>query len=364
MTNYREIGSEFDLIPLSDFYFEHISSQFRESVFLRSGRETLGLIAETYKDTRKVILLPSYICQSMVRPFEERGWRVVFYELSERLFVEAKDVIPIVKKHNPDLFLIMSYFQAYNYESLLSRIKIVSPLTKVIFDFTHCLLDFELIRNQYIDYYVASLRKWFGVAGGAVLLSDAEINRDIIILKDDSIYLKMKEKALSVKYCYLSSGDCDMKESFKQDISVADQNLVYDEIHYISDEDKKRILSLNTMQIKQRRSNNLNHLWQRIKSIHSIKCLIDPERKSFNANFMLPILIDNRPAIQKNLADQGIYTQVVWRVPDDAPCENSRNIYKHILCIPIDQRYNYWDMEYAASIITKTMEIEKQYNYE
>ena len=365
MTNYREIGSEFDLIPLTDFYFEHLLSQFRESVFLRSGRETLGLIAESFSDTRKVILLPSYICSSMVRPFEERGWRVVFYELSERLFVEAKILLPIIKENLPDLLLIMSYFQAYNYESLLSQIKKDFPSTKVIFDFTHCLLDFELIRNQYIDYYVASLRKWFGVAGGAVLLSDRKINREKIFIEDNSIYIKLKEKALAAKYSYLSSGEGETKLSFKQDIAIADQCLVFDEIHYISEEDKKRVLSINAMQIKQRRSNNLKHLWHRIKSIQNIKCLIEPEWQSVCANFMLPLLIDNRPAIQKSLSDQGIYAQVIWRVPDNAPCENSRNIYKQILCIPIDQRYNYWDIEYTASVITKTIEKQKNIaNYE
>ena len=123
MTNYREIGSEFDLLPLSDSYFGQLSEQFNESVFLRSGREALGLIAESVSNDRKVILLPSYICSSMVRPFEERGWRVVYYELSEKLFVEAENLIPLIKTHTPDLLLIMSYFQAYNYESLLNQIK-------------------------------------------------------------------------------------------------------------------------------------------------------------------------------------------------------------------------------------------------
>lgn len=356
MTNYREIGSEFDLLPLSDSYFEQLSKQFSESIFLRSGREALGLIAESVCNDRKVILLPSYICSSMVKPFEERGWRVLYYELSENLFVEAKSLMPVIKANHPDLFLIMSYFQAYNYESLLNQIKKEFPLTKVIFDFTHCLLDFEIIKNQYIDYYVASLRKWFGVAGGAVLLSNERINKGAILAEDGSIYKELKEKALAAKYSYLSSGAGESKLSFKQDIATADQCLVYDEIHYISEEDKKRILSINAMQIKQRRSNNLKHLWQKIKDVRGIKCLIDIEGHDSNANFMLPLLVDNRPSIQKSLADKGIYAQVVWRVPDDAPCENSRNIYKHILCVPIDQRYNYWDMEYAASIIKKTLE--------
>ena len=353
MTNYREIGSEFDLMPLSDSYFELLSGQFSESIFLRSGREALGLIAESIYSDRKVILLPSYICSSMVRPFEERGWRVFYYELSESLFVEAKNLMSIIKESHPDLLLIMSYFRAYNYESLLSQIKKESPLTKVIFDFTHCLLDFELIRNQYIDYYVASLRKWFGVAGGSVLLSKEKVDKGVILTEDNSIYKELKEKALAAKYGYLSSGEGETKKSFKQDIATADQCLVYDEIHYISEADKKRILSINAMQVKQRRNNNLKHLWQRIKDVRGIKCLIDVDSHDSNANFMLPLLVDNRPSIQKSLADQGIYAQVVWRVPDEAPCENSRNVYKQILCIPIDQRYNYWDMEYAASIIKK-----------
>lgn len=356
MTNYREIGSEFDLLPLSDSYFEQLPKQFSESIFLRSGREALGLIAESVCSDRKVILLPSYICSSMVRPFEERGWCVEYYELSENLFVEAENLIPLIKRHTPDLLLIMSYFQAYNYGSLLNQIKKESPLTKVIFDFTHCLLDFEAIRNTNIDYYIASLRKWFGVAGGAVLLSNERINKKAISAEDSSIYRELKEKALGAKYSYLSSGKGETKLSYKQDIATADQCLVYDEIHYISEADKKRILSINAMQIKQRRSNNLKHLWQKIKDVRGIKCLIDVDGHDSNANFMLPLLVDNRPFVQKSLADQGIYAQVVWRVPDEAPCENSRNVYKHILCVPIDQRYNYWDMEYAASKIKKTLE--------
>jgi len=81
------------------------------------------------------------------------------------------------------------------------------------------------------------------------------------------------------------------------------------------------------------------------------------ERSFDGAPFSLPILVDNRDEVQRKLAQQGVYAPVLWPIDDKARnvCDNSAYISDRMLSLPIDQRYNWDDMEDIAKIILKSI---------
>ena len=80
--------------------------------------------------------------------------------------------------------------------------------------------------------------------------------------------------------------------------------------------------------------------------------------KSFKgAPFSLPILVENRDEVQKLLAKKGVYAPVLWPIDERARfvCKNSAYISDHMLSLPIDQRYDWDDMEDIAKIVLETV---------
>lgn len=72
---------------------------------------------------------------------------------------------------------------------------------------------------------------------------------------------------------------------------------------------------------------------------------------------MLPILIKNRDEVQRQLAKEGLYCQLLWPLSEEARsvCKTAAKMEKEMLAIPIDQRYDYDDIELMGHIIRSVM---------
>jgi perosamine synthetase len=109
-----EIGSEFSL-P-TEYLCKKNTNQFAgysdypAKVFLSSGRGALRLIAKGLK-VRKgdEVLLPSYLCKEVVKPFKDELLRVKFYKVDETLRVDIDDMQSKVGKRTRAL-LFIHYF--------------------------------------------------------------------------------------------------------------------------------------------------------------------------------------------------------------------------------------------------------------
>ena len=81
------------------------------------------------------------------------------------------------------------------------------------------------------------------------------------------------------------------------------------------------------------------------------------ERSFRGAPFSLPILVENRDEVQTKLAKKGVYAPVLWPIDAFARrvCENSAYVSDHMLSLPIDQRYDWDDIEDISRIVLETL---------
>ena len=88
-----------------------------------------------------------------------------------------------------------------------------------------------------------------------------------------------------------------------------------------------------------------------------VKMVPGLEHSLAGAPFSLPILVDNRDEVQRRLAQVGVYAPVLWPICMDAQiiCPISKMMSEHILSIPIDQRYDWNDIEVIAERILKVL---------
>lgn len=348
----REYGSEQPAIVLPDEYFEHLKDFGRETTFLRCGREALLYASYNCKSEKDAtILFPAYCCWSMSAPFIKSGWRIVYYRLNKDLTIDLEYIEYLLKKETPQAILTMNYYGSTDTATAITRIKAIDKNIIVLEDFSHCTFSLKYIWNDQVDYYVSSIRKQIGVCDGAVIMSKKPCNKDLIEA-DLSEFANNRFVAQTAKRHYTFNKKQESKETFLNIIHECEGIINnFSTIHPISERGKQMLTMINGKEIAYARRENMKHLWNLLNG--KVKMIPKIERSFDYAPFSLPILVKNRDTIQQLLAKRGVYAPVLWPLCDEAiaVCPNSAYIADHMLSIPIDQRYNWDDIEDMAATI-------------
>lgn len=351
----REYGSEHPSIQLPDGYFEGLKKYGRELTYLRTGRETLMYASCNCKPGKDaVILCPAYCCWSMTAPFEFTGWTIVYYRLKEDLTIDENYLNSLLHGCRPDAILTMNFYGSADTREAIAKVKNFNDNITVIEDFSHCTFCLDKIFNEQVDYYVTSIRKSIGVCDGALVLSKQPTNRKYIDAEaPDFGTLRLCAQKRKSRYAFSKS--FDEKDMFLSELRHGEEMIdKLGSVHPISDVSEKMIASINGEEIAYARRENMKHLWSLLQG--KVKMIPGLEKSFFGAPFSLPILVDDRDVIQKQLAQKGVYAPVLWPIKEEARivCEVSAYVSDHMLSIPIDQRYNYDDIEDIASIVLST----------
>ena len=345
----REFGSEFEIGFIPDTYFRDIANRMPFSAFTRSGREAIGLAIEGMKEG--IVLLPAYCCWSMALPFESAGWTVNYYPLKSNLSVDIHKLTSLIKALKPSVVLVMDYYGYAPTGEAVSVVKQYDEKIIVIEDFTQYLFSLPEKWNVLVDCYVASIRKSIGVPDGGMVMSKYTL--DISKLsKERSTFVDEHIKAGVRKKRYAYSAKLEEKLTFRK-MQAAAGNAIKSDYHLysISPEALSIIDNTDTATIKYARKTNYEHLYDLIKDNTNFTIMFKPGDNQ--APFMLIIKSDKRDELQRTLANKGIFCQVIWPVSEAAKkiCPISKEMEETMLAIPIDQRYNYYDIEEIGMLI-------------
>lgn len=345
----REYGSEHPAIVLPDNYFKSLEEYDRDVLYLRSGREALLLAAFSASDkSEKVILLPAYCCWSMSAPFEKAGWSIVYYRLNEDLTVDVQYLKTLLSQRNPKAVLTMNYFGCASTELAVKIIKEYDEHIVVIEDFSHCTFSLALIFNPAVDIYVSSIRKSIGICDGAVILSSLPLKHSCVEA-EESDFSDLRYVAQTEKRLYGWNHEQNKKQEFLKAIREG-ENIInsFCTVQPISERARRMLALVNGKDIRYARQKNMNHLMSLLED--KVTMVPNLKRSLDGAPFSLPILVEDRDVIQRKLAYKGVYAPVLWPICQEAQsvCSVSKLMGAHMLSIPIDQRYDWNDMEDIA----------------
>lgn len=354
----REIGSEFWLENLN--YNLRINNtpswleNYGDIIFTSSGRGAISLLLKQISPHYKTALLPAYICDSVISPFIEHGYTCFFYDVE-------KDLSPIINEEiykNIGIFLHMGYFGFSTNSSLLDIIQHFKKTSTVIIeDVTHTLFsDFERFKEN--DFYIGSIRKWFGIPSGGFLASSTKKIKktELIDELNDNEFTLLRKEALICKRNYIESNNSGLKNIFLKLFSDAEEILDKDFTPYaIDDLSMKIIKSLNSESLVMRRRENFLTLVEGLKKIDYLQPLFSYLGKN-ECPLFFPILIEhNRDEIRRKLINEQIYCPIHWPIPIEVRKGNNPNaikIYNSILSIPCDQRYDMNDMKRIINVLS------------
>lgn len=352
----REFGSEHPAVVLPDGYLTGLQ-KYGKTTWLRSGREGLLLVAKHIKKANApVILFPAYCCWSMSAPFEKAGWSIVYYRLNRDLTVDIDYLKELVAKYDPEAALTMNFYGVACTDEAVKTIKMLCPSCICVEDFSHCTFSFDVIYNPHIDFYVSSIRKSIGVTDGSIVISKEAIDTSSV-KKGVTPFTTNRQSAQLSKYRYTRTHSSEEKQAFLSVLGGEEKRLdnFNDEVFSISSIGKLMVESVNGEEIRRARSQNMGHALSLLKG--EVDMIPGIEKCIGGAPFSLPILVNDRPNVQKELAKRGVYAPVLWPICHDARsvCSVSAHVSDNMLSIPIDQRYDWDDIEEIAKIIMETV---------
>lgn len=325
------VGGDFE-IAIPQYKNEVLPIEFQEGYYYSSGRAALYAIIQHIEETRKdikTILIPDYICHSVIETIQKTHLAIEVYHLTRTFLVPEE----VVGRGNLDdkAILLVNYFGLMSLEKDIQRLRIYNKYVCIIEDNVQSLLS--MFEPSSADYRFTSFRKALPVPDGGwvktkyAMLQPERINRFAQykiaggILKglrhyqcfDDSLYLKM-----------LETGEEKIDENLDKSISqftldtLANQNLV---------------------RFKTLRVRNAEYLVKHLAEI-GITPMISYSEGC--VPLFIPICLRNRNIVRNALFAKQIFCPVHWPIPNEGYAEYTMamKMQEVELSLIVDQRYN------------------------
>lgn len=338
----KEIGSEFMQGSYVKGTNEYKSLCDYPKRYVLSGRTGLYLIANELQNAGITsVALPAYCCSSMVAPFLDAGFQIVFYKAEEMLNAQA--------------VLIMDYFGFIRSDTIKYAKKCKKVGKKVIIDATQTAFSRSEI-FEYADYIVASYRKWFDCLCASVYSKNDFSTQEY--QKEAKKYTLTWREAAKEKKKYLESVAGD-KQNFLNLYSKANLMLAQDYIGFkASKKEIDHFEKLNSYSLRKARRENAEIL---ISKLNGKVELLFNKLEDDDCPLFVPIILEKklRSVIQTDMISNDIYCPVHWPVVEDYPYQKTA-LYDTELSLICDQRYSQNDIKREADLLIRSIEKRKK----
>ena len=340
----REIGSEFWLERKVPEPVEGplLPSKEEDKCYVLSGRTAIDLIIQDIFVSRQVkkVYMPAWCCDSMIAPFSHRNIHVGFYDVRHTESTESTEIICHLDGTDyTDIFYVTNYFGYENTLSVETVRRFKEQGAVILYDRTHSFLMGNDPCLTLADYSFASIRKWMGVIGGAVVDGVGECE-----LKPCP-YLGCKEKAMRMKKAFIEGDETVDKQAFLNLYTEFGHHLVKDYQNYAMDDLSYAVYkSVDAAAMRRKRRENARYLQENLKGVRFMDELTDQSVPLF-----VPVFFESkeqRDVVRKKLIEEQIYCPIHWPKPALVPVGFEANrIYDTELSLICDQRYDLADME-------------------
>lgn len=345
-----ELGSNFELSinegirEQKDNVKKYLDNQY--TIYTDSGRSAICLACSKLRKGK--ILLPAYICKSVVECFRNQ-YELCFYRLDKYLEID-KESIEEQLNESVSVVYIMHYFgkmqDAKTLEYLLERQKLYN--FQIIEDTTH---SFLTQKNTIGDYQICSLRKWFAIPDGGVIYSKAPLK--IGKLTEQKACTAQVMEAMLLKYLYINYGtECNQMYRtifVEQEHALDNQQKLYK----MSDVSELLLKCVDVSKTIKRRKENWNYIIKTLENKEFVP-LYEENADSF-VPFSFPVLVEERDRFRRYLMEHNIYCAVHWPIETEEQRTMKENIEltEHILSLPLDQRYGLEHIAYMMRVVNE-----------
>lgn len=288
----------------------------KDALRLNTARNCFEYVLRVRKYTK--VYIPYYTCDVMLEPLKKCNVDYVFYHINEQL----EPTEETYQLQPTEAFLYTNYY------GLKQRCveRLAEQYGKqLIVDNAQAFFAEPL---EGIDTFY-SARKFFGVADGAYLYTDAQLDME---LEQDQSYQRMAH--------LLMRADIGAEAGYSE-FRKNDDSLINNPMRLMSNLTEKILCSIDYESVKQLRRCNYMQLDEQLSATNGIHLPLDVDA----VPMVYPYLTDDATLRQRLIANC-IYVATYW--PNLAKLNYDtleECLAKKIIALPIDQRYNKEDMK-------------------
>jgi dTDP-4-amino-4,6-dideoxygalactose transaminase len=321
-----------------------------EAMFLDGGQSSLHYIYKGLSLAKdEYILMPSYLCPSMIIGLERLNINYDFYNINKDLSIDTNSIDELMKDKKIRAVLFVNYFGFYHREETLNYLKSLKKKGLVLIEDAVQMLWFNKAKNFIGDFVFNSYRKFLPVDGSALLGKRLSVD----ISDEESGYAKTVSEARLLKTSFIKDASCE-EENFLKLYSKAEheyyENIVPRKMIF---KNKEILNNCDLVSIKEIRIKNFKFLEKELQAVKEI----EPLFKSINikeAPLGFAVFAKNRDELRSFLRKYSIFAPVHWNLNGEVWATNYKDslfVSNNILTIPIDQRYDYKDMLKIVELI-------------
>lgn len=314
----KEIGGYFEFEKL-------ISNELYSNLYaFNSARNCLRYILRK-RDIKK-IYLPYFLCEVIEEACSVEGVEISYYNIN-------KEFMPIVDSNNisPNCYLyIINHYGVLNNDTILN---LYNKYRYIIIDNTHAFFQNSI---DGIDT-IYNCRKYFGVADGAYLFTDLELDCNLETSKS------------GFRINHLIGRLEENGSKYYEDFKKADLSFHNEDIMFMSKFTKNMMGAIDYGNVLRIRKENFSYLHSKLSKYNKLSV-------NDNMNFMYPLYIDDAEKLRNILISNKIFIPILW--PNVLKLDKNMleyNLVKNTILIPIDQRYSINDMDRIIKIIEENI---------
>lgn len=310
-----------------------------------SGRAALyHILSFLLKHNRtKRILLPDYLCSSIVTTIKTLGMEYAFYPLTLQLEIDTQKFS--VQYSTGDIILFINYFGLKSVQRQIEKVKNIAPDIIVIEDDVQAYFSMFEEEKENVDFCFTSLRKTFAVPDGGLVIGRQKLPE----VKAPNTFAQYKIAGgilKSIRKENLYSDELYLQLFEKGEIKI-DDNLsskmsqISFQLFYQTDASRIQVL----------RERNAKHLYNGLKAlgISPLFPLHDGDTPLF-----VPIYLANRDKVRKYLFAHDVFCPVHWPT-DGLPLQKGKEMSEHELSLIVDQRYGLQDMDRILNLLDEVI---------
>lgn len=321
----KRIGSFFES-PTNEMVGEVCSLPWEDGTnisYVQTGRQALSFIGQVYaSEGRDKLIVPDYLCQSMISGFDSRKWELSTYRVAGDLTIDTDNLLEKVVDPESTVVLSATYFgnEPTNRHVFAIR-ELQREGVRVIEDETHRIFG-SLERLG--DVGIASLRKLIPIADGAYIRGNLICEPSA--QGSSAGWVAMDEKTagnLTAANAFYAKAHEELASNVQTQFAPSMRSM-------------ELIKTLDYESMKEQRRRNAGVLRGLLADLSGINVVVNAEVPSH-----LVVQVENAKSVQKTLAERNIFCPIHWPQPEQFRGRPWRN---NLLSIPIDQRYDYEDM--------------------
>lgn len=322
-----------------------------------SGRDALRavLMEEQRLGGRSHVLIPEYVCESVVQALHYPGsrWTPVFLPVRTDLALAPPAGQLLTEHISSGVLLTISYFGFPLGRSLAkARQHALHAGMPVIDDRTHDLFSEGVAKP--VDYVIASLRKWGPLPDGGIAMFVKE-PRDPLAGLERSDFASLRAEAMRERGNFLRVGKPD-KATFRAKLARAEEMLdTSSDVRRMTPSSKALFAQWDRKQIIKQRRDNYQFLAAELAH-QGIARPFFADLAEGTCPLGVPVLIRDRDHARSVLAQAGIYCPVHWAPSPSLAAHwspDAKAIADRIMTIPCDQRYTPEDLSPVMDVLER-----------